>query len=404
MLDNKKILLVISGGIAAYKTLELIRLLKKDNADVTCILTRAGEEFVTPLSVASLSGNKVYTDLFSLTDETEMGHINLSRQNDLIIVAPASADIMAKMTHGMANDLASTTLLASNKSIMVAPAMNPEMWDNPATQNNVKMLRERGIVFCGPEKGDMACGETGEGRMSEAQTIHQAVHDFFFERPLKGKKVLITSGPTYEPLDPVRFIGNRSSGKQGHAIAKSLLKAGAHVTMISGPTNMPDISGVDIQRIETAHEMLDTTLDALPADIVICAAAVSDWALTSPSAQKMKKKSDDDTPEIKLKQNPDILKTISQMTDNRPALVIGFAAETNDLEENAAAKRARKNCDWLLANQVGKDENGTQRGFGTDENEIYFVTQQEQTRWNNMSKDSVAQRLTDHIIRHFNNK
>lgn len=398
MLKDKKILLIISGGIAAYKSLELIRNLKKNHADVTCILTKAGEQFVTPLSVASLSQNKVYNELWSLTDETEMGHINLSRNHDLIVVAPATADLMAKMTHGLANDLASTTLLASNKPVLVAPAMNPEMWDHPATQSNIKTLKERGVLFIGPDDGTMACGETGTGRMSEPDEIFNAITDFFFEKPLKGFNALITSGPTYEPLDPVRFLGNRSSGKQGQAIAKALRNAGANVTLISGPTSLADISGINTVHIETAQDMLSACEGALPADIAIFSAAVSDWAPVAPSQQKIKK-SGNDAPSLNLKQNPDILKTISKLGDQRPKLVIGFAAETENLEDNAKRKLKGKGCDWLVANEVGKDESGTEKAFGTDENEIYFLTHDKNEWWHRASKDAIAKRLVDAIIK-----
>ncbi len=398
MLKDKKILLIISGGIAAYKSLELIRNLRKNNADVTCILTKAGEQFVTPLSVASLSQNKVYNELWSLTDETEMGHINLSRNHDLIVVAPATADLMAKMTHGLANDLASTTLLASNKPVLVAPAMNPEMWDHPATQSNIKTLKERGVLFIGPDDGTMACGETGTGRMSEPDEIFNAITDFFFEKPLKGQHALITCGPTYEPLDPVRFIGNRSSGKQGQAIAKALRNSGATVTLISGPTNLKDLSGINTIHIETAQDMLKACKDALPADIAIFSAAVSDWTPVEPSSHKIKKSGSDDAPTLNLKQNPDILKTIANLNDNRPRLVIGFAAETENLEDNAQSKLTRKGCDWLVANEVGKDESGVEKAFGTDQNEIYFLTQDKNEWWHRASKDAIAQRLVNAII------
>ena len=300
MLENKKILLIISGGIAAYKSLELIRLIRKSGGDVKVVLTKGGSQFVTPLSVASLSENKVYTDLWSLTDETEMGHIRLSRENDLIVIAPASADLMAKMAHGLANDLASTTLLASDKPILIAPAMNPMMWSHPATQDNISTLKERGVSMIGPDQGSMACGETGTGRMSEPEVIFDSIKDFFFDQPLKGRKAIVTAGPTYEPLDPVRFLGNRSSGKQGYAIASALSRAGADVTLISGPTHLASPEGVNTLRIETAQDMLKSAIETLPADICICAAAVSDWTAAEPQGQKIKKTKDKDVPSLSL--------------------------------------------------------------------------------------------------------
>ncbi len=400
MLTDKKILLIISGGIAAYKSLELIRLLRKNNAAVQCVLTKGGEQFVTPLSVSSLSENKVYQNLWSLTDEAEMGHIRLSRENDLILVAPASADLLAKMTHGLANDLASTVLLASNKPVMVAPAMNPEMWNNQATQDNLSILKERGVLFCGPESGEMACGETGLGRMSESNQIFSAIQDFFFEKPLKGKKAIVTSGPTYEPLDPVRFLGNRSSGKQGHAIASALRDAGADVTLIAGPVQIPDPSGIRTVHIETGKKMLEACLSALPADICVCAAAVSDWTPVSPATQKIKKKDDASEPDLKLTQNPDILKTISNH-DKRPKLVVGFAAETENLQENAQQKLSKKGCDWIIANHVGADKNGNEKTFGSNENKIYFVTQNNISEWNRAQKTDIAQRIVLKIIEEF---
>ncbi|PCJ02833.1 MAG: bifunctional phosphopantothenoylcysteine decarboxylase/phosphopantothenate--cysteine ligase CoaBC [Alphaproteobacteria bacterium] len=398
MLKDKKILLIISGGIAAYKTLELIRLIRKNNGTVQCILTEGGSQFVTPLSVSSLSGNQVYSDLWSLNDESDMGHIRLSRDNDLIVVAPASADIMAKMAHGMANDLATTTLLAANKPVLLAPGMNPEMWENTATQVNITTLKERGVMFTGPNNGEMACGETGLGRMSEPEEIFTAITDFFFEKPLKGYTALVTSGPTYEPLDPVRFLGNRSSGKQGYAIATALRNAGANVTLITGPTNLPDPQGMTITNIQTANDMLKACTNTLPVNIAICAAAVSDWCVDAPSAQKIKKTDDNNIPKLRLKQTPDILKMISAHPKNRPELVIGFAAETQNLEKNAKAKLKKKGCDWIIANEVGIDENGIEKTFGSDENQIYFITQDQNEKWNRASKDAIAQKLVQQII------
>ncbi len=400
MLKDKRILLIISGGIAAYKALDLIRLIKKNNGEVKCVLTKAGSQFVTPLSVSSLSQNKAYDDLWSLTDEAEMGHIQLSRENDLIVVAPASADIMAKMAHGLANDLASTILLASNKPILVAPAMNPEMWENPATQDNMKTLKKRKIHFIGPDKGEMACGETGPGRMNEPEDIFNAITDFFFEKPLKGYKALVTSGPTYEPLDPVRFLGNRSSGKQGHLIAEELRNAGAGVTLVSGPTSQPNPQGVTVQNVETAQEMLDACLESFPCDIAICAAAVSDWSAAKPQKHKIKKRSTGQIPEIKLKQNQDILHTISNHPKHRPTLVIGFAAETDNLKKNAKEKLKRKGCDWILANNVGPDEKGNEKAFGSEQNQICFITNNKEEEWERAHKRKIAQVLVEKIIDH----
>ncbi|MGH1403403.1 MAG: bifunctional phosphopantothenoylcysteine decarboxylase/phosphopantothenate--cysteine ligase CoaBC [Alphaproteobacteria bacterium] len=399
MLNDKRILLIISGGISAYKSLELIRLIKKDQGRVRCILTKGGEQFVTPLSVASLSEEKVYTDLWSLTDETEMGHIRLSRECDLIIVAPASADLIAKMAHGLANDLASTTLLASNKPIMICPAMNPEMWHNAATQDNIALLKSRDIHVIEPDKGEMACGETGTGRLPEATDLLNSIADFFFERPLKGKKALVTSGPTYEPLDPVRFLGNRSSGKQGNAIAEALRDAGADVTLISGPTNLSPPSGIETIHVETGKEMLQACQEALPADIAVCAAAVSDWTPKHVQGHKIKKRDNATTPDLALEQNPDILKTLSNHPKYRPSLIIGFAAETNNLIENAQEKLTKKGCDWIIANEVGQDKKGQEKTFGSEENQIYLITPQETKKWARCSKKDVALRLIEKIIK-----
>ncbi len=400
MLKDKNILLIISGGIAAYKVLDLIRLLKKNQCNVECVITKAGEQFITPLSVSSLSLNKAYTNNDPLTDKAQMTHIDLSRQADLIVVAPASADIMAKMAHGLANDLASTALLASNKQVLVAPAMNPEMWYHPATKKNVKTLKKRGVLFSEPVAGEMACGETGIGRMKEPVDIFSDITDFFFDKPLKGYSALVTSGPTYEPIDPVRFLGNRSSGKQGHAIATALRDAGADVILISGPTNLNDPQGISTTHIETAKEMLAACDAALPVNIVVCAAAVSDWSPTSKNAQKIKKTDEVSTPKLELTQSPDILKFISNHKTNRPKLVIGFAAETQNLEENAKAKLDKKNCDWVIANEVGLDEKGKEKAFGSNENQIYFISHKENTKWPRASKNDIARKLIDKIINH----
>jgi len=401
MFKNKRILLIISGGIAAYKTLDLIRLIKKSGGDVRCILTKGGAQFVTPLSVSSLSENKVYGDLWSLTDEAEMGHIRLSRECDLVLVCPATADLMAKMAHGHADDLASTTLLASNKPIMIAPAMNPEMWHASATQDNFKLLQSRGVHVVGPNEGEMACGETGLGRMAEPEEIFEAVKDFFFERPLKGRKALVTSGPTYEAIDPVRFIGNRSSGKQGHAIAAALRDAGADVTLVSGPTALPAVHGVETIPVQSAQEMMDACMNALPCDIAICAAAVGDWKPETFSDQKMKKKDGTDDLHLTMVKNPDILQALSQHEQSRPLLVIGFAAETENMKEHAQDKLKRKGCDWIIANEVGEDENGAEKAFGCDENQIYFISHNHFEPWDRASKREIAHGLISKITEHF---
>lgn len=397
MLNNKRILLIISGGIAAYKSLELIRLLKKDGASVRCILTEGGAQFVTPLSVASLSGEQVYTDLWSLKDETEMGHIRLSREADLVVVAPASADIMAKMAHGMANDLATTTLLATDKPVMVCPAMNQMMWAHAATQDNAQTLKSRGLTFVGPASGEMACGETGEGRLLEAEEILSAIQDFFLSgKPLAGLTALITAGPTYEALDPVRFIGNRSSGKQGYAIAETLRDLGASVTLVSGPTALPDPNGIETIRIENAAQMLEICQKCLPSDIAVCSAAVADWTSAAPSQSKMKK-GDADTTSITLTKTQDILATLSARSPSRPRLVVGFAAETDNVVDYARAKLAKKGCDWIIANPV--DEGNPV--FGSDNNQVYFVTSTATEEWPKASKQDIARKLGDRIAAFF---
>lgn len=393
-LENKSILLIISGGIAAYKSLELIRLIRKDKGHVRCIVTKGGQQFVTPLSVAALSEEQVYTDLFSLKDETEMGHIRLSREADLIVVAPASANIIAQMAWGLAEDLASTALLAANKPILLAPAMNHKMWDNAATRENLAKLKSRGVLTIGPTEGDMACGEYGMGRMAEPEDILTAIRSFFFELPLKGHSALVTSGPTFEPIDPVRFIGNRSSGKQGHAIAAALAAAGANVTLVTGPVSLKDPLGVKTFHVETADQMLRACEDSLPVDIAICAAAVSDWTPTEPQNHKIKKRENKSAPHLALKENPDILKTLSNHK-KRPKLVIGFAAETESLLENARAKLAAKGCDMLLANDVAEG-----KIFGADENHVYLVTRKTAQEWPRSSKNDIARRLVETITDH----
>ena len=400
MLHGKRVLLIISGGIAAYKSLELIRIMKKTGLTVRCILTKGGAEFVTPLAVSSLSENKVYKDLFSLTDEAEMGHIRLSRETDLIVIAPASADLLAKMAQGIADDLASTTLLATNKPVMAVPAMNVRMWENAATQENLNTLHKRGIKIIGPDEGDMACGEFGPGRMVEPEEISAEIIKYFGDNsPLAGKKALVTSGPTQEPIDPVRFISNRSSGKQGHAIAAALARQGAITKLVSGPTNQPDPAGVEVEHIETAQEMLNACQAALPVDIAVCAAAVSDWHINEEAKTKIKK-TNDTPPTLRMATHPDILATLSSAGKNRPTLVIGFAAETDNIVANAKNKRDKKGCDWLLANDVSA-ESGT---FGGSKNTIHFINDSGIEDWPEMTKKEVAETLSEKIIRCFNEK
>ncbi len=391
-LQHKRILLIVSGGIAAYKSLELIRLLRKSGAWVTCVLTKGGAEFVTPLSLQALSETKVYTELFSLTDESEMGHIQLSRTADLIVVAPASADILAKMASGMASDLASTVLLATDKPVLVAPAMNVRMWEHPATQANTATLVSRGVAVVGPDEGPMACNEFGFGRLAEPPVIVAAIEALLLgKRPLAGRHVLVTSGPTHEPIDPVRYIANRSSGRQGHAIAGALAALGARVTLVSGPVEIPTPAGVDLRPVETAAEMLVACAAALPADVAVFAAAVADWR-TELATLKLKKVPGGAPPELKLTTNPDILATISQGTP-RPRLVVGFAAETNDLVANAQAKRARKGCDWIVANNVGEGSHV----MGGLRNEVHLVTADGVETWPELAKTEVAARLAQRI-------
>lgn len=399
-LTDKKILLVISGGIAAYKALELIRLLRKEGANVRCILTKGGEKFVTPLSVSALSENEVYTDLWSLKDESEMGHIRLSREADLIVIAPASASLIARVASGLADDLAATTLLAADKPALFAPAMNHMMWSNPATQDNVRKLTERGFTMIAPTEGDMACGEFGVGRLAEPADILSAIQASFKKKPLSGRSALVTSGPTFEPIDPVRFIGNRSSGKQGHAIAAALHRAGASVTLVTGPSSQPDPAGVKTVHVETAAQMLDASLGALPCDIAVCAAAVADWRPDKAAGQKMKKRDGGGAPDIHLVENTDILKTISGH-DRRPGLVVGFAAETDEPIKAGQEKLLRKGCDWIVANQVGKTDNPV---FGSDQNQVILITRTQQQEWPPMSKTLVADRLVDEICNAFKNE
>lgn len=403
-----RILLIISGSIAAYKSLETIRLLRKEGAEVNAILTKGGAEFITPLAVSSLTGKETYTDLFSLKDEVEMGHIRLSREADVILVAPASADLIAKMAQGQCDDLASATLLAANKPIFVAPAMNHKMWDHPATKRNIKQIIVDGVTLIEPVHGEMACGEQGIGRMAEPEEIVRKVvisegqvakksiallttH----HSPLAGKKVVVTSGPTYEAIDPVRFIGNFSSGKQGHALAEALAAQGADVTLIAGPTALPDPVNVKTVHVKSAESMHHAVIQQLPVDIAICAAAVSDWTPAKPSPQKLKKRKSSAPPELKLRETQDILFDLSHHK-KRPALVIGFAAETENLLAHAKAKREKKACDWLFANDVSDG-----KIFGAESTKLTFVSAKGATEWPAMTKTKAAEKITAEIARFF---
>ena len=393
MLAGKNILLIISGGIAAYKSLDLIRRIRERGALVTPLMTQAASEFVTPLSVSALAGVQVYQDLFDLTAESDMGHIQLSRSADLIVVAPASADLMAKMANGLANDLASTLLLATDTPVLIAPAMNVRMWDHPATQRNLAQLVADGVHIVGPNPGDMACGEYGPGRMSEPLEIIDAIVAHFAPRPLDGHKVLVTSGPTHEPIDPVRYIANRSSGAQGTAIAAALRDLGADVRFLTGPADVPPPNGVHVIQVESAQEMFDAVKANLDVSCAIFAAAVADWRVVNASGSKIKKQNGS-LPELSLSENPDILAYVAQLgTDARPALVIGFAAETDDVIENATAKRARKGCDWIVANDVSP-ETGI---MGGSENQVILVTDQGAVQWPRLSKGEVAAKLAARI-------
>ena len=390
-MNGKRILLIVGGGIAAYKSLELVRRLKERGASVRAVLTKGGAEFVTPLSLSVLTEQKAFTDLFDLKDEAEIGHIRLSREADLVVVAPATADLLAKMAHGLADDLASTVLLATDKPVLAAPAMNVRMWQHPATRRNMATLRTDGIVFVGPDEGEMACGEYGPGRMAEPAAMLQAIERLLGAKvagPLSGRSVVVTSGPTQEPIDPVRYIANRSSGKQGHALARAAAALGAEVTLVTGPVALADPQGVRVVKVETAHEMLTATLAALPADIAICAAAVADWRAADQSPQKLKKKNQVEA-ELKLALNPDILATIAKPGPKRPRLVIGFAAETENLIDNAAAKRRAKGADWIVANDVWP---GT-GVMGADNTQVHLVTATGVEDWPALSKDETAARL-----------
>lgn len=392
MLAGKQILLIIGGGIAAYKSLELIRRLQDQGAAVTPVLTRAGEEFVTPLSVSALAGQAVHRDLFDLTAEAEMGHIQLSRSADLVVVAPATADLMAKMAQGHANDLATTLLLATDTPVLLAPAMNVRMWEHAATQRNVATLRGDGVQFVGPNEGGMACGEYGPGRMAEPDEMVAAIAGTFKAGALSGRRILVTSGPTHEPIDPVRYIANRSSGAQGTAIARALRDQGAVVVFITGPAEVRPPEGVEVVPVQSAREMEAAVQAALPVDAGVFAAAVADWRVSSASDRKLKK-SKDGLPVLEFAENPDILKGVSQMGEGRPGLVVGFAAETNDVVQNATAKRLRKGCDWIVANDVSP-ATGI---MGGTENAVILISESGAEDWPRMGKDEVAHRLAARI-------
>lgn len=392
MLAGKRILLIIGGGIAAYKSLELIRRLQDTGASIVPVLTKSGTEFVTPLSVSALAGVKVHQDLFDLTSEAEMGHIQLSRSADLVVVAPATADLMAKMAQGHANDLASTLLLATDTPVLLAPAMNVRMWEHKATQRNLSLLKQDGVKIVGPNEGNMACGEFGPGRMAEPQEILTAIANYFQQGPLQGRRVLVTSGPTHEPIDPVRYIANRSSGAQGSSIAAALRDLGAEVIFVTGPAEVPPPQGVTVVAVQSALEMEAAVKSALPVDAGVFAAAVADWRVASASDQKLKK-SKDGLPELVFEENPDILKTISHLDKARPPLMVGFAAETNDVLENATAKRLRKGCDWIVANDVSP-ATGI---MGGSENAVTLITDGGAEAWPRMDKVEVAQKLAERI-------
>jgi len=390
-LSVRSILLIVGGGIAAYKSLELVRRLAERGIKTRAILTRAGAEFVTPLSLSALTGDKIYSDLFSLTDEAQMGHIQLSRSADLVVVAPATADLMAKMANGLANDLASTTLLATDKKVLMAPAMNVRMWKSASVRRNRAQLEQDGVMFVGPNDGDMACGEFGPGRMAEPLEIVAAIEKALaVEGALKGVRALVTAGPTREPVDPVRFLANHSSGKQGYAIAEALARAGADTTLVSGPVSLAPPQGVKLMRVTTAREMLAACEAALPADVLVMAAAVADWRPDIAANSKIKKSSDRVVPLIKLVENPDILATLGAHAA-RPRLVIGFAAETDDVVANAVAKRGRKGADWIIANDVSGDV------FGGARNRVHLVSESGVEDWPDMTKDEVGARLAARI-------
>jgi phosphopantothenoylcysteine decarboxylase / phosphopantothenate---cysteine ligase len=394
LVHGNSVLLIIGGGIAAYKSLELIRRLKEREFSVRAILTAGGAQFVTPLSVSALTGEKVFQDLFSLTDESEMGHIQLSRAADLVVVAPATADLMAKLASGHANDLASTALLATDKRVLMAPTMNVRMWNHPATQRNLTTLKNDGVLFVGPNEGEMACGEFGPGRMAEPKEIVAAIESALAKSagPLAGVKALVTAGPTQEPLDPVRFLANRSSGKQGYAIAGALADAGAETTLVSGPVEITPPARVKLLKVQTAREMLAACESVLPVDVAVFTAAVSDWRPEPMFNSKLKKREGGTAPDLKLASNPDILATIAQGA-KRPALVVGFAAETDDVMANAHAKRTKKGADWIVANDVSPSTGI----MGGDDNTVHLITASGVEDWPPMRKTEVARRLASRI-------
>ncbi len=412
-MDGKRILLIIGGGIAAYKIPALIRLFKREGAAVTPVLTRAGAQFTTPMTVSVLAGEAVHEDLFDISNEAEIGHIALTRNADLVVVAPATADMMAKMANGLADDLASTLLLASNKKVLVAPAMNVRMWLHPATQRNLAQLKADGILTVGPDRGEMACGEFGAGRMSEPEEILEAARDLLGAAPrsagllrltpeirvatgpLSGKHVIVTSGPTHEPIDPVRYIANRSSGAQGTAIAAALRDLGARVSFVTGPATVPPPEGVDVIGVATAQAMRDAVAAALPADAAVMAAAVADWRVENASQSKIKKDGTGNFPVLSFAENPDILAWVSQLTEGRPQLVVGFAAETDDVIAHATAKRLRKQADWIVANDVSPSTGI----MGGTENAVTVIRDDGATEWPRMAKEAVARRLADEIAK-----
>ncbi|GEO80886.1 phosphopantothenate synthase [Pararhodospirillum oryzae] len=416
-MNGSRILLIVAGGIAAYKSLELIRRLRDRGAQVRCVLTPAATHFVTPLSVAALSGHPVHEALFDPQTEAAMGHIRLSRESDLIVVAPATADLLARMATGQANDLASAVLLAATAPILIAPSMNPQMWAHPATQANLATLESRGVIRVGPGTGDTACGEEGQGRMAEVPVLIEAIATALAANearagsqgdpeqaaPLCGRHALVTSGPTHEPIDPVRYIANHSSGRQGHAIAAALARLGARVTLVSGPVTLADPEGVSVVRVTTAREMLAACQAALPADIAVCAAAVADWSVAAPASQKLKKAEGPTpvpAPVLTLEPNPDILATLAAPGPRRPSLVVGFAAETEAVVDHATVKRRRKGCDWIVANDVSAQGNGG-RGdtFGGRQNTVHLITSSGCEDWPTMDKEAVAARLATRIAR-----
>ena len=392
MLEGKTVLLVITGGIAAYKSIELIRLLQTNNAIVVPVMTKSAQQFIKPISVAAIAGSKVYTELFDLTAEAEMGHIELSRSADIILVAPASADFLSKMAQGSCDDLASTLLLATDKPVLVAPSMNVRMWHHPATKRNLNAINDDGIITIGPNEGGMACGEFGLGRMSEPTEIVAFLNSYFKQGPLSGKRIIVTSGTTHEMIDPVRYIANRSSGEQGSAIASALADLGANVIFITGPSTAPIPANVELTKVQSGREMHKAVLAQLPADVAIFVAAVSDWYIDHVSEQKIKKNSNG-PPVLKFNENPDILRDVGNLKDDRPSLVIGFAAETEDLHKNAETKFKKKGCDWVIANDVSSST-----GYmGGDENKICLISAKHKEDWPLMSKKSVAKKLAAKI-------